>query len=67
MGSRIVRLVCLDLVILYLVTRLPLPLLVIPLIGCSVIYNMKEVQEIKNDKTKNTKGKKKSIKKKSKK
>lgn len=46
---KIVRLVCIDLVILYLITRFPIPLLVIPVVGCLVIFNYNEVKEIKED------------------
>ncbi len=46
---KIVRLVCIDLVVLYLITRLPVPLLVIPVIGAMVIFNVNQIKEIKED------------------
>lgn len=52
--TKIVRLICIDLVVLYLITRLPVPLLVIPVVGAMVIFNYNEVKEIKNaNKSKN--------------
>ena len=47
--TRIVRLVCLDLIILYIIGRFPLPLLVIPMVGCAVVYTVNEIKEIKED------------------
>ena len=55
--SRTVKLICLDLIVLYLIGRMPLPLLVIPLVGCMVIHNINEIKEIKNE-TKSKKKKK---------
>lgn len=52
--AKIVRLICIDLVVLYLITRLPVPLLVIPVVGAMVIFNYNEVKEIKDaNKSKN--------------
>ena len=52
--TKIVRLICIDLVVLYLITRLPVPLLVIPVVGAMVIFNYNEVKEIKDaNKSKN--------------
>lgn len=52
--TKIVRLICIDLVVLYLITRLPVPLLVIPVVGAMVVFNYNEVKEIKNaNKSKN--------------
>lgn len=53
--AKIVRLICIDLIILYLITRLPIPLLVIPVVGCLVIFNYNEVKEIKEDANKTKK------------
>ena len=46
---RIVRLICIDLIVLYLITRLPVQLLVIPVVGAMVIFNYNETKEIKNE------------------
>ena len=52
--TKIVRLICIDLIVLYLITRLPVPLLVIPVVGTMVIFNYNEVKEIKDaNKSKN--------------
>lgn len=53
--GRIVRLICLDLIVLYIIGRLPFPLLVIPMVGCAVVYTINEVKEIKNEKKNNRK------------
>ena len=55
--ARIVKLICLCLMVLYICGRMPIPLLVIPLIGCTVIYVSNEIKEIK-DETKSKKKKK---------
>ena len=52
-----VRLVCLVLIVLYICGRMPFPLLVIPLVGCTIIHVCKEVEEMKNE-TKSKKKKK---------
>lgn len=64
--SRTVKLICLDLIILYLIGRMPFPLLVIPLVGCMVIHNINEIREIRNEQ-KNSKRHKKVTKKSTKK
>lgn len=46
---KIVRLVCIDLVVLYLIIRIPVPLLVIPVVGAMVIFNVNQIKEIKED------------------
>lgn len=53
--------------ILYVIGRFPVPLLVIPLVGCTVVYVSNEIQEMKNEKQGKKKKKvaKKSTKKKS--
>lgn len=52
--AKIVRLICIDLIIMYLITRLPIPLVIIPVVGAMVIFNYNEVKEIKNaNKSKN--------------
>ena len=52
--AKIVRMICIDLIVLYLITRLPIPLLAIPVVGAMVIFNYNEVKEIKNaNKSKN--------------
>ena len=51
--ARKVRLVCIILLVLYVCSRIPTPLVVIPLIGCLVVHVSKELEEIKNDKAKN--------------
>ena len=48
--ARKVKLVCLILMILYVIGRFPVPLLVIPLVGCTVVYVSNEIQEMKNEK-----------------
>ena len=53
--GRIVRLICLDLIVLYIIGRLPFPLLVIPMVGCAVVYTINEIKEIKNEKKNNRK------------
>jgi hypothetical protein len=50
--ARVVKLICLSLMILYVIGRFPVPLLVIPLVGCTVIYISNEVEEIKSEKCK---------------
>ena len=52
---RIVRLICLDLIVLYIIGRLPFPLLVIPMVGCAVVYTINEAKEIRNEKKKRNK------------
>ena len=52
--ARTVRLITLDILIFYLMARLPIPLLVIPLVGCMVVFNINEIKEIRNaNKSKN--------------
>lgn len=53
--GRIVRLICLDLIVLYIIGRLPFPLLVIPMVGCAVVYTINEIKEIRNEKKKRNK------------
>lgn len=48
--ARKVRLVCLILLVLYICGRMPFPLLVIPLIGCTIVYICNEVEDIKHEK-----------------
>ena len=50
--ARTVRLITLDILIFYLMARLPIPLLVIPLVGCMVVFNINEIKEIKHEKKK---------------
>jgi hypothetical protein len=38
------------LMILYIIGRMPIPLLVIPLVGCSIIYISNEIKEIRDEK-----------------
>ena len=64
--ARKVRLICVILIVLYIVGRMPFPLLVIPLVGATVIHICNEVEEIRNEKS-NKRNKKKSIKKQTKK
>lgn len=45
----IVKLICLDLLVMYLMFRLPIPLLVIPMMGCMVVYTINQIKEIKNE------------------
>jgi len=63
--ARIVKLICLCLMVLYICGRMPIPLIVIPLIGCTVIHVSNEVKEIKDEKKNNRKRNKKVTKKKS--
>lgn len=53
MFARKVQLICLVILVLYIVGRMPFPLLVIPLVGCTVIHVANEIGEMKNDKAKN--------------
>lgn len=57
MASKIVRLICIELMALWLTAKLVafMPLLAIPLIGASVVFAIDQVKEIKNDNTKNKK------------
>ena len=48
--ARKVRLICVVLIVLYIVGRMPFPLLVIPLVGATVIHICNEVEEIRNEK-----------------
>ena len=48
--ARKVKLVCLIFMILYVIGRFPVPFLVIPLVGCTVVYVSNEIQEMKNEK-----------------
>ncbi len=48
--GRIIRLICTCLMILYIIGRMPIPLVVIPLVGCMAIYISDEVKEIKDAK-----------------
>lgn len=57
MTARVIKLICLDLIILYLIGRMPFPLLVIPMVGCMVIHNMNEIKEIRDEKQANRKKK----------
>lgn len=57
MTARVIKLICLDLIILYLISRMPFPLLVIPMVGCMVIHNMNEIREMRNEKQTNRKKK----------
>ena len=57
MTARVIKLICLDLIILYLISRMPFPLLVIPMVGCVVIYNMNEIKGVKDEKQANRKKK----------
>ena len=62
--TKIVRLICIDLIVLYLITRLPVPLLFIPVVGAMVIFNYNEVKEIKDEnKTKKRNSRNKKVKK----
>ena len=48
--ARKVKLVCLILMILYIIGRFPVPLLVIPLVGCTIVHVSNEIQEMKDEK-----------------
>lgn len=48
LAAKIVKLICLDLLVMYLMFRLPIPLLVIPMMGCMVVYTIDQIKEIKN-------------------
>ena len=61
MASKIVRLICIELMALWLTAKLVAfaPLLAIPLIGTSVIFVIDQVKEIKNEnKKRNSRNKK---------
>ena len=57
MTARVIKLICLDLFILYLIGRMPFPLLVIPMVGCAVIHNMNTIKELRDEKQANRKKK----------
>ena len=61
--ARKVRLICTILIVLYIVGRMPFPLLVIPLVGATVIHICNEVEEMKNEGKSKKRNKKKPIKK----
>jgi uncharacterized membrane protein YciS (DUF1049 family) len=44
--------------ILYIIGRFPVPLLVIPLVGCTVVYVSNEIQEMKDEKQSKKRNKK---------
>ena len=69
MASKIVRLICIELMALWLTAKLVvfMPLLAIPLIGASVVFAINQVKEIRDDNTKNKKVRKKAVKKQTKK
>lgn len=50
--ARKVRLICVVLIVLYIVGRMPFPLLVIPLVGATIIHICNEMEEIRNEKGK---------------
>lgn len=56
--ARKVRLVCLILLVLYVCGRFPFPLLVIPLVGCTIIHIANEVEEMKHEKKSKKRNKK---------
>lgn len=61
MATRIVRLICIELMALWLTAKIIAfaPLLAIPLIGASVIFAINETKEIKNEnKKRNSRNKK---------
>lgn len=61
MASKIVRLICIELMALWLTAKLVAfaPLLAIPLIGASVVFAIDQVKEIKNEnKKRNSRNKK---------
>lgn len=47
--AKVVRLITLDILVLYLMMRLPIPLLVIPLVGCMVVFNIDQIKEIRHE------------------
>lgn len=50
--GKIVRLIVIDYLILKMLTIIPLAIVVIPLLGCAVIFNINQVNEIRDDKAK---------------
>ena len=54
MAKRVVRLVCISLMIFWVLSKVMAfaPLLAIPLVGATVLYILKESEEIKNEKKK---------------
>lgn len=54
MAKRVVRLVCISLMIFWVLSKVMAfaPLLAIPLVGATVLYVINEVEEIKNEKKK---------------
>lgn len=54
MARRVVRLVCISLMIFWVLSKVMAfaPLLAIPLVGATVLYILKESEEIKNEKKK---------------
>lgn len=57
MATRIVRLICIELMALWLTAKIVAfaPLLAIPLVGASVIFAINETKEIKNENKKKSK------------
>ena len=57
MASRIVRLICIELMALWLTAKLMAfaPLLAIPLVGCSIVFAINETKEIKDENKKKSK------------
>ena len=60
MASRIVRLICIELMALWLTAKLIAfaPLLAIPLVGCSIVFAINETKEIKDENRKRNKNNK---------
>ena len=48
--GKIIRLIVIDYLILKMLTIIPLALVVIPLLGCAVIFNINQINEIKAEK-----------------
>lgn len=59
MAGRIIRMICIFFMSLWLTGKVMAisPLIAIPLIGCTVLYMINEIKEIKNDRIKNKKEK----------
>lgn len=58
--AKLVRLIIIDYLILRMLAVIPLAIVTIPLLGAAVIFNISQVNEIKDDKKAKEKAKKKS-------
>lgn len=52
LAGRVIKIVCMVIMIFYVMARFPVPLVVIPLIGMTALWISNEVEEIKDEKHK---------------